>query len=655
MRAVLFGAVCVWGAGSFLVACGTGSENATGGNPDATAEGSGDEAAAPIRCGRRDRQRHGHGKRRGRRLVPDAADSAVGAPGDASPDAGAAPKAEGTRESSPVTADLRCLQTPRSRPCTSAPSGRRRQRLSALRQMLRDQQRLRVRHLHVQLLRRHPRPRVQQVADGGIRRKGRPVDVRGMRLRRQRSPHRGWAAGRCRRRRPLRQRLLRDVRALGGQHGDDANQARAILVGAASTLFAAIVACGVSVKHAAQSPDGGAPDASSSSSPASPEAGNGTNGADRLAPDSPVANDGGLDACEMGLNGALDDTRVTDAQIGVAYTDAGAVTCYPSAEPAVCAGSCGNNIRDTCSTGMTGGGSISVQEECDGLDRRITSPRWALPAARSRAAVPATSTRRRARRARRPATRRRVLASLSARVGRGSRRQRERAWLRLGGARRHMRRRPLRSVRAGPLADQRVGVPRFVRRLLRGRGPNIDRLAAGNERDARPRSCAAQRPGSSERIDPDPRRGVLGHTGASQPRGQCRRAARGSSSATSGDSPEGANQYPRVRSTRVVGRSPLFDPFEILDEDFERALDVAADPTRGMRSDQQIGRSPERTVGRERFAFEHVEGGTGEPPLQQRGAKCRFVDDTPARQVDEHRVRLHRRGHGRREARECGR
>ena len=143
---------------------------------------------------------------------------------------------------------------------------------------------------------------------------------------------------------------------------------RAILVGAASTLFAAIVACGVSVKHAAQSPDGGAPDASSSSSPASPEAGDGTNGADRLAPDSPVANDGGLDACEMGLNGALDDTRVTDAQIGVAYTDAGAVTCYPSAEPAVCAGSCGNNIRDTCSTGMTGGGSISVQEECDGLD-----------------------------------------------------------------------------------------------------------------------------------------------------------------------------------------------------------------------------------------------------------------------------------------------
>jgi hypothetical protein len=45
MRAVLFGAVCVCGAGSSLVACGTGSQNATGGNLDATADGSSDDGS----------------------------------------------------------------------------------------------------------------------------------------------------------------------------------------------------------------------------------------------------------------------------------------------------------------------------------------------------------------------------------------------------------------------------------------------------------------------------------------------------------------------------------------------------------------------------------------------------------------------------------
>src|SRR5579862_9168567 len=46
-RAILIGVVCVWGAASFLVACGSSSsERATGGNPDATAHWSGDDGGS---------------------------------------------------------------------------------------------------------------------------------------------------------------------------------------------------------------------------------------------------------------------------------------------------------------------------------------------------------------------------------------------------------------------------------------------------------------------------------------------------------------------------------------------------------------------------------------------------------------------------------
>ena len=82
-RAILIGAVCVWGAGSFLLACGSGSsEGATGGNPDATAEGSGDDGSRGADTGGgTDARNGGDGG-----VSEDAADGGV-APGDASPDA----------------------------------------------------------------------------------------------------------------------------------------------------------------------------------------------------------------------------------------------------------------------------------------------------------------------------------------------------------------------------------------------------------------------------------------------------------------------------------------------------------------------------------------------------------------------------------------
>lgn len=80
-RAVLIGAVCVWAAGSFLVACGSGgSENS--GNPDATAEGSGDDGSSGAETGGgTDAGNGGDGGE-----SENAADGGV-APGDASPDA----------------------------------------------------------------------------------------------------------------------------------------------------------------------------------------------------------------------------------------------------------------------------------------------------------------------------------------------------------------------------------------------------------------------------------------------------------------------------------------------------------------------------------------------------------------------------------------
>jgi hypothetical protein len=103
MRAVLFGAVCFWGAGSFLVACGS-SENATGGNPDATAEGSADDGtSADTGAGVETGSGTDTGSGADGGLSQDAADGAAGPPGNASPDAGAG--AEGGRDSGVFACD----------------------------------------------------------------------------------------------------------------------------------------------------------------------------------------------------------------------------------------------------------------------------------------------------------------------------------------------------------------------------------------------------------------------------------------------------------------------------------------------------------------------------------------------------------------------
>jgi hypothetical protein len=82
-RAVLIGAVCVWGVGSFLVACGSGnSESTTGGNPDATAEGSGDDGSSRADTGGGTDARNSVDGG-----VSEAAADAAIAPGDASLDA----------------------------------------------------------------------------------------------------------------------------------------------------------------------------------------------------------------------------------------------------------------------------------------------------------------------------------------------------------------------------------------------------------------------------------------------------------------------------------------------------------------------------------------------------------------------------------------
>jgi hypothetical protein len=104
VRAVLFGAVCVCGVGSFLVACGTGSENATGGNPDATAEGSGDDGSgAETGAGAETGSGMDTGSGADGGSSQDASDSAVGAPADASPDSGAG--AEGGKDSGVFACD----------------------------------------------------------------------------------------------------------------------------------------------------------------------------------------------------------------------------------------------------------------------------------------------------------------------------------------------------------------------------------------------------------------------------------------------------------------------------------------------------------------------------------------------------------------------
>jgi hypothetical protein len=93
----LVGVVSVCAAGSFLAACGS-SESGTGGNLDATAETSSDDSSgADTGAG----VETGSGIDAG--VSPDAADSAVGAPGDASPDAG--PGAEGGTDSGVFACD----------------------------------------------------------------------------------------------------------------------------------------------------------------------------------------------------------------------------------------------------------------------------------------------------------------------------------------------------------------------------------------------------------------------------------------------------------------------------------------------------------------------------------------------------------------------
>jgi hypothetical protein len=97
-RASLIAVVCVWAAGSFLEACGSGSpQSATGGNPDATATGSGDDGSSGADTGSTDAGNGGDGG-----VPEDAADGGV-ALGDASPDArrdgGAGIDADGGRDS----------------------------------------------------------------------------------------------------------------------------------------------------------------------------------------------------------------------------------------------------------------------------------------------------------------------------------------------------------------------------------------------------------------------------------------------------------------------------------------------------------------------------------------------------------------------------
>jgi len=58
--------------------------------------------------------------------------------------------------------------------------------------------------------------------------------------------------------------------------------------------------------------------------------------------------------------------------------------------------------------------------------------------------------------------------------------------------------------------------------------------------------------------------------------------------------------------------------------------------------DQDVVHGPERAVGRQRFDFKHIEAGAAKSLLFQQLDHDRLVDNLAARNVDHHRVRLHR-------------
>src|SRR5713226_6530151 len=78
----------------------------------------------------------------------------------------------------------------------------------------------------------------------------------------------------------------------------------------------------------------------------------------------------------------------------------------------------------------------------------------------------------------------------------------------------------------------------------------------------------------------------------------------------------------------------------VIDED--RCDVLGETDRRRVRRDQQIRRSPEDVVRRQRLLLEHVEDRTGEMSVLERRAERRFVDDAAASGVDEDGARRQR-------------
>src|SRR5580658_4690654 len=85
------------------------------------------------------------------------------------------------------------------------------------------------------------------------------------------------------------------------------------------------------------------------------------------------------------------------------------------------------------------------------------------------------------------------------------------------------------------------------------------------------------------------------------------------------------------------------EPVEIVEEDIDDVLLVAARLAARMRRDEYIPRGPEGRGGRQRLLDEDVEGGGGDGALLQRRDERRLLDAATTREVGEKRGRPHQR------------
>ncbi|KPY50464.1 hypothetical protein ALO56_05267 [Pseudomonas viridiflava] len=97
----------------------------------------------------------------------------------------------------------------------------------------------------------------------------------------------------------------------------------------------------------------------------------------------------------------------------------------------------------------------------------------------------------------------------------------------------------------------------------------------------------------------------------------------------------------RPRSGEHPDRRPRVPGLDVLDHQAIEGLVIVLGNVADMRRRQHVAQRAERVVFRERLGIEHVQSGSGDSALLQGFDQRRFVDDRPARRIDDERAGLH--------------